>query len=43
MTIDINKAKSVIATLERDKQEQRKRLQLAAEAKHRLENTLQSK
>lgn len=38
MTIDIEKAKQALATLEREKQEQRDRLQLAAEVKQRIDN-----
>lgn len=37
MTIDINKAKVALATLEREKQVQHQRFQLAAEAKAMLD------
>lgn len=38
MTIDPEKAKVTLATLEREKQELRERLQLAAQAKQRIDN-----
>lgn len=37
MTIDTEKAKQALATLEREKQEQQDRLHLAAEVKKQLE------
>lgn len=39
MTIDIDKAKRALANLEREKHEQQDRLQLAAEAKQRIDET----
>ena len=40
MTIDIEKAKQALATLEREKQEQQDRLRLATQAKQQLENDI---
>ena len=38
MTIDIEKAKQTLATLQAEKQAQQHRLQLAAEAKQKFDN-----
>lgn len=38
MTIDIEKAKQALATLQAEKQAQQHRLQLAAEAKQKFDN-----
>ena len=38
MPIDIDKAKQALATLQEEKQAQKDRLRLAAEAKHKLDN-----
>ena len=40
MTIDIEKAKQSLTTLEREKQAQQDRLQLAAQAKQKLGTTI---
>lgn len=40
--VNIEKAMQALATLEREKQEQQDRLQLAAQAKQRLENKILS-
>lgn len=39
MTIDIEKTKQALATLEQEKQAQRDRLQFATEAKKRIDET----
>ena len=38
MTIDIQKAKQALATLQKEKRAQQDRLQLAAQAKQKLDN-----
>lgn len=40
MTIDTAEAKRALATLQEEKQAQQQRLQLAAQAKQQLDNTL---
>lgn len=40
MTIDIEKAKQALATLQAEKQAQQDRLQLAAQAKQQLDQTI---
>ena len=40
MTINLEKAKQALVSLEREKQAQRDRLQLAAEAKQRFDNNI---
>lgn len=39
MTIDIDRAKRALDSLQRERQEQQHRLQLAAEAKQRIDET----